>query len=75
MKVYVFDLDDTLYEERTYVVSGFRAVAGFLSDRFGVDFHESLEWMLAELEKAGRGRIFNRLLVERGLYSARLVRE
>ena len=31
MPVLVFDLDDTLYPEISYVHSGFRAVAAFLS--------------------------------------------
>ena len=34
--VLVFDLDDTLYPELSYVHSGFRAVAAFLSPLLGV---------------------------------------
>ena len=32
--IIVFDLDDTLYEEITYVRSGFKAVASYLSQTY-----------------------------------------
>ena len=32
----VFDLDDTLYPERDYVLSGFKAVASWAEARLGV---------------------------------------
>ena len=35
--ILVFDLDDTLYPERTYVESGFKAVADSLAQKFGFD--------------------------------------
>lgn len=33
----VFDLDDTLYSERDYVLSGFKAVANWASENLGID--------------------------------------
>ncbi|HEX2953991.1 MAG TPA: HAD family hydrolase, partial [Bacillota bacterium] len=65
--VLVFDLDDTLYEELTFVKSGFRAVAGFLQERYGIPAQPSLELMLQKLE-GGRGRIFDDLLLHHGIY-------
>ena len=75
MKVYVFDLDDTLYEERTYVESGLRAVAEDLAGRLSIDASECFMRLTDELEKNGRGRIFNSVLQSYGIYSMRLVRK
>lgn len=62
MKVVVFDLDDTLYEEMTFVRSGFKSVARLLNEQFQVDAQEAFELMCDVLEKEGRGRVFNRVL-------------
>lgn len=58
----IFDLDDTLYPERTYVESGFFAVALMLEQRFGWPADESYAHMLNTLAAEGRGEVFNRLL-------------
>jgi putative hydrolase of the HAD superfamily len=55
----VFDLDDTLYDESSYVRSGLAAVARWGAERFGQDAGESLAEMLALLERNGRGRVFD----------------
>jgi|SRR6185437_3512501 len=65
--ILVFDLDDTLYDEITFVKSGFRAVAEYLHKQFGVSLSESYEFMLADLAKNGRGKIFNNVLQKYGL--------
>jgi putative hydrolase of the HAD superfamily len=59
----IIDLDDTLYEERRYVLSGFRAVAAEISRRFPqVDAGRVFSDMLAELDAHGRGQVFDRAL-------------
>ncbi|QPG04955.1 HAD family hydrolase [Salinimonas marina] len=60
--IYIFDLDDTLYDERQYVESGFRAVARFAEQKWGLNQDESWQSMLAILDKEGRGAVFNRWL-------------
>ncbi len=55
----IFDLDDTLYDERTYVVSGFRAVALWGQKRFGQDADDSFAELIRRLDEDGRGRIFD----------------
>lgn len=72
--VLVFDLDDTLYEELTFVKSGFQAVADFLQERYGISAQPSLELMLQKLED-GRGRIFDDLLIHHGIYQKELVKK
>jgi putative hydrolase of the HAD superfamily len=62
-----FDLDDTLYLERDFVRSGYRAVADWAEDRLGI----AAPLVLAELEAlfaAGiRREVFDLWLEERGL--------
>ena len=64
--IIVFDLDDTLYEELTFVKSGFVAVADFLECNFGISSSESYELMVNRLE-LGRGKIFDDTLSHFGV--------
>ena len=73
--VLVFDLDDTLYDERTYVESGFQAVANWGNEKYGWDPARSLSTMIALLDKEGRGMVFNHWLEENGVYSKKLIQE
>lgn len=72
--VVVFDLDDTLYEELTFVKSGFKAVAQYLYEQYSIPIQSGLEFMLAKLP-SGRGRIFDDLLIHHGIYKKDLVRK
>lgn len=66
----IIDLDDTLYDERAYVLSGFRAVAAEVAGRqAGVDADALFAAMQAELDAHGRGRVFDRALAQAGLAS------
>lgn len=69
MPVIVFDLDDTLYEELSFVYSGLRAVAGYLQTEAGIDEKESFSVMYSELHSVGRGKIFDRVLDKYGLFT------
>jgi putative hydrolase of the HAD superfamily len=71
----IFDLDDTLYPERSYVKSGFKAVALLLLDKFGWDADESQRIMLEVLDQEGRGHVFNQLLLSKQKFSIGLVKE
>lgn len=73
-KVIVFDLDDTLYNELSYVKSGFLAVAKYLSAYYGIQSDESYAFMLDKL-KNGRGRIFDELLLKYKIYKKLLVKQ
>ena len=72
--VIVFDLDDTLYEELTYVKSGFCAVAEYLHETYQIDPQESLSIMLKKLT-GGRGSIFDSVLKEFDIYTYKNVRK
>lgn len=53
----VFDLDDTLYSERDYQVSGFRAVAQYIKLVYGQD----LEEVISQWAAIGEADIFGRI--------------
>ncbi len=56
----LFDLDDTLYLERDYVASGFRAVGRWMAERYGVT---AFARVCQELFAAGRrGDVFDAAL-------------
>jgi len=73
--VLVFDLDDTLYPEISYVHSGFRAVANAMKIQHGWDETKSVAQMIEALTTHGRGAVFDSLLAANGRLSRKNVRE
>lgn len=63
--VVVFDIDDTLYLERTYVRSGFDAVGRLLADELGAE--DAADRLWSGFESGVRGDAFNQLLAGYGL--------
>jgi putative hydrolase of the HAD superfamily len=72
--VLVFDLDDTLYDETTYVKSGFKAVASLLQQRFELSEKKTYTDLVRELEN-GRGHIFDSVLNKYSIFSKKLLHE
>lgn len=72
--ILTFDLDDTLYEERLFVLSGFRAVAEHGARHWGIPAGPAFEDMTAILARYGRGRVFDDWLARHGLRSRANVR-
>ena len=73
--IVIFDLDDTLYDERSFVESGLRAVSQLGLESFGLDVDASFSFMMRVSEADGRGRIFDDWLAEHGLRTKRRVAE
>ncbi len=71
--VLVFDLDDTLYPELSYVHSGFWAVAAFLGPVLGVPVEKLATSMIVEEAAHGRGQVFDTALRQHGRWSKALV--
>jgi putative hydrolase of the HAD superfamily len=69
--ILVFDLDDTLYEEITFVYGGLKAVANHLSKKFPVQLDDALDMQISFLKTNGRGKVFNDILKHYGVYSER----
>lgn len=64
--ILIFDLDDTLYDELTFVRSGFRAVSEWGRTRFGDDPRRTFAQLVRTLEEEGRGLVFDRWIAGRG---------
>ncbi len=60
-KVIIFDLDNTLYNERKYVISGFKAVALFLAKEKSLDHCTVYSSLLESFVLNGRGNNFDYL--------------
>jgi len=67
LQAVVFDLDDTLYAERDYVFSGFRAVAVRTEKEFGLPAEQSFVELRRLFETGVRGATFDRFLDLYGL--------
>ena len=59
VRAVVFDLDDTLYSERSYVFSGFRAVAAWAEKKFGIPHDQSFDEFRHLLGSGRRGNTFD----------------
>jgi putative hydrolase of the HAD superfamily len=71
--VLVFDLDDTLYAERSFVESGFRSVAAMLEVSQGWERNSLFSQMMDILSREGRGAVFDELLKGKQRFSRDLV--
>lgn len=71
----VFDLDDTLYPEREYVLSGFRAVAQWAEQELAVGFEQGYAGLHGLFEQGARGDTFNRWAAMHGCDPATLAPE
>lgn len=68
IRLLFIDMDDTLYDEGSYVLSGFRAVAEAVAARFpGAEADALYGDMIAELTAKGRGRVFDAALAGAGI--------
>lgn len=70
--ILVFDLDDTLYEEITFVKSGFKAVSIFLEPILGKPSKILYDELVAKLQN-GRGSIFDEVIYAHKKSSKELV--
>lgn len=61
VKYLIFDLDDTLYNERDFVYAGFTNVAIFLGKKHQRSSDEILAVILNIFHEKGRGKIFDEL--------------
>ena len=62
LKAILFDLDDTLYLERDFVKSGFRAVARWLQHENGLPEKDTFTRLWSLFTSGERGDLFDRLL-------------
>lgn len=60
-KLIIFDLDDTLYLERDYVLSGFDFISDVFSKKYQINKTNISEYLFFTFTNEGRERIFNKL--------------
>lgn len=71
----IFDLDDTLYAERDYVYSGFRAVATWSEARFGFLSDQVYAGLVEVFESGARQNTFDKWLTMNNILSKEYVNE
>lgn len=67
LRAIVFDLDDTLYSERSYVISGFMAVASWGERTLGIPGESGLQELERLLDQGTRGNIFDLWMTGHGI--------
>lgn len=70
LKGILFDMDDTLYPERDFVLSGFRAVADWAASHCGIPFATGYGRLEALFAAGSRGDTFNRWLADFAIHDA-----
>lgn len=68
----LFDLDNTLYRERRFILSGFAAVARLVEDRHGVPACDAFRVLVRALRAGRRSTAFQELCDTYGLDHARI---
>jgi len=73
IKGIVFDLDDTLYPFEQYLESGFRAVARYTAEKYGIDPEESYAYMKILYSRYGEKEVLAKLVNQFSLESAAII--
>lgn len=58
----IFDLDNTLYDEKQFVRSGFRAVSNRMAEKYGIKEEKLYDLLLNIFSKQGRNEVFDNAL-------------
>lgn len=64
IKLIIFDLDDTLYDEAVFVVSGFMAVADYFNQNFSLNKLKVFRVLKKHFSRNGRGKVFDKALAD-----------
>lgn len=75
LKTIIFDLDDTLFPEESYILSGFRAVARWVEGQLGIPCERGYTQMLHLFRDGAHGYTFDAWLESHGLRTGTLVRK
>ncbi len=66
--LYIFDLDNTIYNEADYLFQGYDAIAGYFSEIIKYPGKKELSEMLKRIYlEEGREKLFNKFLIRNGL--------
>lgn len=56
----IFDLDNTIYDERQYLFKAYEQIARFCKSNFNIGFEESYEFLTNSFIREGRKQLFNK---------------
>jgi putative hydrolase of the HAD superfamily len=73
--IIIFDLDDTLYEEKSFVFSGLKAVSHHIEKNFGYNRLSTYQELRIILDEFGRGAVFDKWLLQKALFNKGRVRK
>jgi len=73
--ILVFDLDDTLYPEESFVFSGFSEVAKFLFNKVNCSELEIFNELKHQYRSSGRVRVFDAVLSKHGIFTESILGE
>ena len=73
--IIIFDLDDTLYEEKSFVLSGLKAVSHHIEKNFGYNSLSTYKELRIILDEFGRGAVFDKWLMQKAIFNKGLVRK
>lgn len=68
VRLVIFDLDDTLYPEMQFVISGFGEISRAIGREFHIDSNRVFDLLLREF-RDDRRFVFNRVLVKLNIYT------
>ena len=72
-KAVIFDLDDTLFDEKQYVYSGFAAVSSYAAQKLGIDEKNLYSLLVETFQNQGRKNVFDFALKKLNVYTKDLV--
>ncbi|MBE9571351.1 MAG: HAD family hydrolase [Proteobacteria bacterium] len=75
LQAVVFDLDDTLYPEREFVLSGFRSVSKWVEQNTKISFADAYGQLVQFFEEDSHGHTFDRFLKDHDIWSASIVQK
>ena len=58
---FLFDLDNTLYDERLYLFPAYKEISLYIGKHYGLNPSETEQFLITGFENAGRSNLFNRL--------------
>lgn len=73
IRAVIFDLDGTLYNEKSFVKSGFRAVSAYLASKYPINENVIFSHLIRNFERGLRGKNFDVLIKEFGLTKEKVI--
>jgi FMN phosphatase YigB (HAD superfamily) len=61
---FIFDLDNTLYDEKLYLFHAYKQISVHLANQYGLSGQLIEKYLTTHFEEAGRGNLFNKLCAE-----------